>query len=225
MTTCNDIFRIEHNEAYLRDLQAEAAFWDDPPFNPFDSLPPVMVSYLNKSFTGNKLLSWYASFPRYGTFGKGCTIGLGWLDHDREILKSNPQLHLTFTDISPESLAQRESILEHEFPCRIAVQQTDLNFIELPENAYDFIVSDGCLHHVMNIEHVAFQVNRSLKSGGYFFLNDYVGESRFQFADEKKQFFERALEGLRPRHSCLRYWRPQWPATNAGGGGGGLLPF
>ena len=45
----------------------------------------------------------------------------------------------------------------------------------------------------MNLEHVAFQVNRALTPDGHFFLKDAVGESYFQFSPEKKRLFETFL--------------------------------
>ena len=62
-----------------------------------------------------------------------------------------------------------------------------------------------------NLEHIAFQINKSLTHEGYFFLVDYVGEARFQFSEEKKQLFERAFRAIQRRQPQLRHWRVAWP--------------
>src|SRR4029077_141822 len=56
------------------------------------------------------------------------------------------------------------------------------------------------------LEHAADQIARALTDDGYFFLQDYVGEPRFQFADAKKRVcaalhdreVERTQPGRRP---------------------------
>jgi SAM-dependent methyltransferase len=117
-------------------------------------------------------------------------LGLSALRVESEILATNPSLHLTFMDISPGSLARRAEILGARFPGRVATEVADLNFVELPANTYDLVVSSASLHHVTNLEHLAWQIDSALAPDGWFFLNDYVGEPRFQFAPEKKRVFE-----------------------------------
>ena len=80
------------------------------------------------------------------------------------------------------------AILGARFPGRVATRCADLNFAELERDAYDVIVSSSSLHHVTNLEHLAWQINAVLASDGWFFLNDYVGEPRFQFASAKRVF-------------------------------------
>jgi hypothetical protein len=71
------------------------------------------------------------------------------------------------------------------------------------------IISSSTTHHVTNLEYLAFQINRALAPGGYFFVDDYVGEPRFQFAAEKKRIYlelfnrDRARRGLPP---CDLVW-------------------
>src|SRR6185295_597635 len=64
---------------------------------------------------------------------------------------------------------------------RARLVQLDLNFVELPEAAYDVVWSSDCLHAVVNLEHLLAQVARALRPGGLFALAGYVGEARMQF--------------------------------------------
>jgi SAM-dependent methyltransferase len=69
------------------------------------------------------------------------------------------------------------------------------------------VVSSGSIHHVTNLEHLADQINRALTPDGHFFLQDYVGERRFDFSPEKRRLFEivyeRDLARQRGRRSGL----------------------
>jgi SAM-dependent methyltransferase len=58
----------------------------------------------------------------------------------------------------------------------------DLNFVELPVARYDVVWSSSCLHHVINLEHLLGQVERTLRPGGLFAVHDYVGERCFQYS-------------------------------------------
>ena len=136
------------------------------------------------------------------------------MQEEAVILRSNPSLHLTFIDISGKALARREEQLVPAFPGRVATRQTDLNFIELEKYAFDLVISDSTMHHLLNLEHVAHQINESLASGGYFFYHDYVGEARFQFSQEKKRFFEAAFAAAQQRYPFLRSWHVAWPETS-----------
>jgi SAM-dependent methyltransferase len=112
------------------------------------------------------------------------------MTQEARILETNPSLHLTVLDISAGALASREQELAVNFPGRVATGVADFNFIELPEAAYDVIISSSAIHHVTNLEHLAYQVHRALTPDGYFFLDDYVGESFRRFTPEKKLVFE-----------------------------------
>ncbi|MEX0786074.1 MAG: class I SAM-dependent methyltransferase [Dehalococcoidia bacterium] len=127
------------------------------------------------------------------------------------VLEQNPSLHLTIFEISAEAIARREQELGGRFPGRVELREQDLNFVDLPEAGYDLVLSNSCMHHLLNLEHVAGQVNRCLTDEGRFFLHDYVGESRFQFSDEKKRLFEAFIEEGRRRRPELRAWRVMWP--------------
>jgi SAM-dependent methyltransferase len=205
-----DTFRIRRDEKYLRDLEAEAEFFDKPRLYNRDLERPVVDAYINKRFTGDEGIGCFDTIPRYGTFHRGCSFGTGSIKEEARILEQNPTLHLTFYDISAESLAERERTLGARFPKRVATERMDLNFVELPEGAFDLVVSAGCIHHLENLEHVAYQINKTLTPTGYVFLNDYVGKSRFQFRPKEKRVFEAAIDRARGLHPVLRNWRVAW---------------
>ncbi len=67
----------------------------------------------------------------------------------------------------------------------LAVDEGDLNFVCLEENTYDFVLCHSILHHLINLEHVMFQIHRSLRPGGTVLIYEYVGEDRWQFDSER----------------------------------------
>ena len=206
-----DIYHVRQDDEYTRLSAAEAEYWNRPHLFNLDVELPVIDPYRSERFTGDANVTWYEAIPRYGSFQRGCVLGTGALREISRLLEQNADLHVTLYDISSESLARRERELRTRFPGRVDTQQADLNFAELPVDSYDLVVSSFCLHHLLNLEHVAFQINRALRPHGYFFHCDYVGEPRFQFSAGKKLLFEALLEVASARLPALQCWRIAWP--------------
>lgn len=181
--------------AYRRLADAEAEFWRE--MHPFGleaiesaQGPGPVERYTNARYTGNARTPWVRTIRRHGRFRRGLVIGTSGLGLEASILADNPGVHLTFLDISEGPLLRRQEVLGARFPGRVAYRKVDLNFIELEPDSVDLIVSRASIHHVTNLEHLAHQLNRALTAEGAFFLEDYVGEPRFQFSPVKKAVFE-----------------------------------
>lgn len=178
--------------SYQALAEAEARFWADPPVSfeeHRDQTDGPVDRYVNQRFTGNPTIRWEDRIAALGPFRRGLVLGGGEVESEARILAANPGLHLTFVDVSAGSLARRAADLGARFPGRVATQVGDLNFLELPADTYDCVISAAVLHHVTNIEFLAWQVNRTLTAGGRFFLQDYVGETRLRFAEAKRRLF------------------------------------
>jgi SAM-dependent methyltransferase len=199
---------------YRRMAAAEAAYWQNA--HPWsleeierEHRPGLHEQFVNRRFTGKRYTHWSVALSRWGTFQRGLVLGTSALKWEARILATNPGLHLTFVDISAGAVGRRLDTLGKRFPGRVAGSTEDLNFIELPDDTYDLVVSSSTVHHVTNLEHLGFQVNRTLTATGRFFLEDYVGEARFVFSEAKKRLFEalyhRDLARQRARKAGVRW--------------------
>jgi SAM-dependent methyltransferase len=204
------LLRVHEDDAdYRRQAAAEAEFWHRMHPQGLEAVQsnldegPVDRRF-NLRFAGSEGVRWWETIARHGGFRRGAVLGTSSLVVEGRILETNPQLHLTFFDISEGALARRESTLGSRFPGRVATRVADLNFVELPASEFDVIVSSSAFHHVTNLEYLAWQINQALAAAGYFFLEDYVGEPRFQFSDDKKRIYrelfnrDRARQGRPP---------------------------
>ncbi len=63
----------------------------------------------------------------------------------------------------------------------------DVNQLTLPQNHYDAAWFNMSLHHIEALEHTCSQVSQALKPGGFLFVNEYVGPSRFDFTARQKR--------------------------------------
>lgn len=75
----------------------------------------------------------------------------------------------------------------------------DLNRLVLPEAAYDAVLGVSSVHHVARLEHLFEQVHKALRPGAFFFLNEFVGPTRFQWTDRQTSCADHLL-WLLPEH-------------------------
>jgi len=68
-----------------------------------------------------------------------------------------------------------------------------LNYLELPEKTFDLVVAQTALHHVLFLERVAEQVWHSLKSDGYLWIHDFIGETQGQYDPKRLSIVNRIL--------------------------------
>jgi SAM-dependent methyltransferase len=69
----------------------------------------------------------------------------------------------------------------------------DLNQIVLEPEHYDVVFGVSSVHHVAALEHLFEQVSRALTPGGYFFLDEFVGPSQFQWSSAQLDAVNRTL--------------------------------
>jgi len=191
-----DLLRVTADDpAYRREAEAESRFWQAMHPYSLESVeqkhePGPVDRYVNRRFTGGEDVAWHDLVARRGPFRRAAVLGTSSLEVEGGLIASNPETHFTFVDISEGGLARRREALGARFPGRIETRVADLNFLTFEPGEYDLIVSSSTVHHVTNLEHLAFQIGRGLTDAGYFFLQDYVGEPRFQFGPEKQRLFE-----------------------------------
>jgi SAM-dependent methyltransferase len=195
-TDAASLLRVRADDPeYRRVAAAEAAYWHDVHPASLELLTTLFSEepvdrHVNRRFTGDPRTHWSETIARWGTFERGLLLGTSSFKLEARILETNPRLRLTILDLSAGPLERRRTSLGERFPGRVATAVGDLNFVTLPEAAYDVVISSSTIHHVTNLEHLAFQIRRALVPGGYFFLDDYVGEPRFGFSEAKKRLFE-----------------------------------
>ncbi len=184
----------EDDPEYVRLCEAEKKHWDGIHPDSLEALEPKFQDgpvhrHTNKRYTGDENTPWWETISSYGTFHRGAVLGAGSVEREARVLETNPDLRLKFFDISEGPLARRREVLGARFPGRVETQASDLNFLDLQPDHFDLIVSSGAIHHITNLERLAQQINQALTADGYFFLEDYVGESRFEFSEEKKRLY------------------------------------
>jgi SAM-dependent methyltransferase len=135
----------------------------------------------NAAYTGDPERSWLDDLLARGPFRDAAVLGCDEDRHDAEWLRRGGSPRLDVYELSPPVIRR---VRDRLGPLRKRVRfiEADLNFAELPEQRYEIIWSSGCVHHIVNLEHLYAQVERALRPGGLFALHDYIGERRMQYS-------------------------------------------
>lgn len=131
------------------------------------------------------------------------TLGCGAGDLERGISQLNFCLRHDAFDISEKAiekaiLAAKEQNLTH-----INYEVKDINEIHLPESIYDVIFGVGSVHHFARLEHIFKEVNKALKTDGIFFVNEYIGPSRFQWTERQLEVINAILKVLPKKYKTV----------------------
>ena len=111
---------------------------------------------------------------------------------ERQFIKAGVCQKFHGIDISHQALETAKKIAQ-ENNLNITYEQGDLNNISLPQNSYDLVITQNCLHHVLHLEYLAAEIAKSMTPNGVLWIHDYVGETQFQYSDERLEIVNAIL--------------------------------
>jgi SAM-dependent methyltransferase len=151
-----------------------------------DSLA-VQRLYIHPTISGRpdeNWLTWVARkyFPH--PVERALSIGCGDGGLERHALQLNVAREFDALDISPAAVElARAKIDEMGQTRRVCYAVADMNRHRLARAKYDVVFASMGLHHIEALEHALEEIRQSLKAGGLFILNEFVGPSKFQWTD------------------------------------------
>jgi len=117
------------------------------------------------------------------------------------------------TDIAENAMMRAKSRYETLGLSGIQQITADLNS-ESIEGEFDFIIAEGVLHHIENIDFCLDNIAKSLSPNGVLLAIEYVGPIRFQLSDKNLDWINAALnvmpKTLRPMQSSDK---PDYPPS------------
>jgi len=165
---------------------------------------PRLAQYINLQISGNPQkdwLDWFKSEYAPVPFKNGLSIGCGTGQVEREMVIKKIGLAFEGIDINPESIqTARTEAHKNGMSDVLSYRVENVDQLKLPANKYDIIFCSHSLHHVSKLERVLKQIRHSLKSGGVFFINEYVGPSQFIFTDAQLSAMNEYLAELPPSY-------------------------
>ncbi|MFW5836694.1 MAG: methyltransferase domain-containing protein [Desulfovibrionaceae bacterium] len=183
-------------------------FWDERTSNPLAARvrwwqSPRIIAHVNRLVCGEEAhgasqgaIRLLQSLTHGQTFERGLSIGCGGASKELDLVKQNIVHHFDLYELSQTRV---ELALMNFSNAGLSDNMTISNknfFEDKSKNRYDFIHWDNALHHMLNCDEAIAKTCECLRPGGCFFMNDYVGKSRFQWSDEELSYinhFRRSL--------------------------------
>ncbi len=81
----------------------------------------------------------------------------------------------------------------------IHYHRCDLEHEDLPEGVFDLVIGSHSVHHIDNLDGLFDRVRRALRTGGVFYLQEFVGPDRFQWTDAQLDAINEFLPTLPKR--------------------------
>jgi 2-polyprenyl-3-methyl-5-hydroxy-6-metoxy-1,4-benzoquinol methylase len=123
------------------------------------------------------------------------SLGSGPGGVELEFARLCPGASVHGIDINPELLKLGEERARSEH-LSCTFEEGDLNTVVLPRNAYDVVFCHASLHHLIELEHVARQIQRTLKADGRLVVEDVVMRNGSLMWPETKEIVTRIWQTL-----------------------------
>jgi len=129
------------------------------------------------------------------------SLGCGFGGFERYCISLGIAERFDAADISSGAIERaRADALMAGMADKISYSVADLNSIELPPASYDAILASAAVHHVLELEHLFQQCRNALKPGSLFFMNEYIGPSRFQVPAQTVEIINSIISVLPARY-------------------------
>ncbi len=168
--------------------------------------PTVVREYINKSVSGNAEQGWLEAVARryYPTPVARClSLGCGGGGLERHGLQLEICQQFDAYDVSQGALdvaieeAEKAGLVH-----QINYQVANLNDLQLPAATYDGVFASQSVHHIAALEHYMEQVAATLKPGGFFIMNEFVGANQFQWTDRQLELANELLLSIPEQYRC-----------------------
>jgi SAM-dependent methyltransferase len=126
-------------------------------------------------------MEWFGRVYAKSPFDIGLSLGCGDGALERDVRKKRICHEIVGIDLSEGALHIAAEEAAKEGLDGIAYQRGDFNRLDLPQDQYDVVFFHQAMHHVAELEHCILQIRKTLKPGGLFYLDEYVGPSRTEW--------------------------------------------
>ncbi len=163
-----------------------------------------MQARINRKITGRENSERYHHFIYEDLGGRvpvarALTLGCGAGDLERGLAQYNFCRAHDALDVSEGAIEKARALANEQGYTHIHYQMSDVNKASLEDNAYDVVFGISSIHHIAELESVYEKVYRALKPEGYFYMDEFVGPSQFQWTDAQLEAVNEILRQLPER--------------------------
>lgn len=159
--------------------------------DPRKDIYQYFINFLNKNGVGLPL-------------ARCLTLGCGAGDLERGLSKYNFCLNHDAFDVADEAINRAKEKAYSQGLKHIFYKVIDINKISLAPNTYDVIFGVSAFHHFQSLEHILSEVQKALKPNGFFFMNEFVGPTKFQWTDKQLNIINNLLQILPEKYRSIK---------------------
>ncbi len=124
------------------------------------------------------------------------TIGCGSGELERGLCQYGFALAHDAVDVAPKAIEKAVEAAKEAGFHHLGYRVADGNVLRLEPDSYDVVFGVHSIHHITELEAVFRQVAGALRPGGLFFMNEFVGPTRFQWTDRQLEVVNGLLSAL-----------------------------
>lgn len=129
---------------------------------------------------------------------KMLSLGSGPGGMELEMARQAPQAQIRCIDLNPD-LVQLGNQRARQERLNAQFEIGDLNFIDLPAETYDVVYCHASLHHVLELQRLASQINNTLRENGKLLTVDVCTLNGYRMWPETKKVVQDIFGTLPPR--------------------------
>jgi SAM-dependent methyltransferase len=197
--------------ANTKAIKKVAKRWGDPQSEPPGTQwvgVPGVGENINRRASGDPKIDWInhsaSLLARFKKPIRALSLGCGFGQIERILRRRNYCQFVHGVDVAEKAIAaaRREAVAEGLDG--LTYEVADLNSATFPQDTYDVVYAHACLHHVFHLEHLLDQVKRTLRMGGLFVVQEYIGPSQMQFPQKHLHLADLFLKAIPERYRQLR---------------------
>ena len=192
-------------------VEKVADWWSDPlseaPGTQWTEVPGVPEN-MNRRATGDPAIDWIthsgsllASLPKPV---KALSIGCGFGRIERVLRRKEICQLIHGVDVAENAVEAARKAAQAEGLQGLTHEVADLNTAKFPADTYDVVYAHAALHHVFQLEHLLDQIRQTLKPGGLFFVQEYIGPSQMQFPRRDLELADVFLQAIPERYRKMQ---------------------
>lgn len=165
----------------------------------------IVRSALNRRVTGNPdltALAWFFEMVGQAValpVGRVLVLGCGGGALERDLARSGWVREILAVDLSPRVIDYATAAAARDGLDMITYRVADMNELDLGNEQFDIIFGVSAIHHCANLEGIFAEIAEHLSPGGWLYLDEYIGPTRFQWTEAQVRHVNRLLDLLPDR--------------------------
>lgn len=160
---------------------------------------PYIIRHINRLVCGEDipgvsqgLVQLLSSRVKNLPFKRGISVGAGTGQKEMRLIKQNIVERFDLYEYSEDRISQGMKIaVNQSLEEKVTFVHGDAFDLVSESEQYDFVHWNNSLHHMFDVRKAVVWSKKVLKPGGVFFMDDFIGASRFQWPVEQTELASR----------------------------------